>query len=161
MASKYDSKEDTYKHINRVRQLLSEMVGRIRERATGHDDSKLREPEKSFFDKYTPLLASLTYGSPEYMQALAELKPALDHHYQANSHHPEHYANGISDMSLFDILEMLADWKAAGERHGNGGNLARSIEINIERFQISPELAGIITKTAVELGWIEAGNERD
>ena len=32
----------------------------------------------------------LTYGSDEYKACLTEMKPALDHHYAANRHHPEH-----------------------------------------------------------------------
>jgi hypothetical protein len=44
------------------------------------------------------------------------MKPAIQHHYKANSHHPEFYDNGVEGMSLFDVLEMLLDWKAATER---------------------------------------------
>ena len=77
---------------------------------------------------------------------LKAMQPALDHHYGGNSHHPEYYENGISDMSLFDLAEMLMDWKAAVERH-NDGDILKSLEINIKRFNISPDLAKILSKT--------------
>ena len=43
-------------------------------------------------------------------------KDGIEHHYAVNSHHPEHYEAGIAGMSLFDLIEMLVDWKAASER---------------------------------------------
>ena len=89
----------------------------------------------------------------EYKAALAELKPALDHHYAANSHHPEHYAIGVDGMSLFDVLEMLLDWKAATERMKNGGDIRRSLEINRDRFKLTPQLESILANTIRELNW--------
>lgn len=61
-------------------------------------------------------------------------------------------SSGISGMTLFDILEMLADWKAATERHADG-NLASSLDINVKRFCISPEMEKILRSTIAELGW--------
>lgn len=149
----YDSTTDTKNHIERVRELLREAIHQLNERALHHDKSKLEEPEKSAFDYATPRLKGSTYGSDEYKGFLAELKPALDHHYAANSHHPEHYANGVDGMSLLDVLEMLCDWKAAGERHADG-SIERSLRINRERFGIGNQLQSILENTARELGWI-------
>lgn len=149
----YDSTQDTEEHISRVRELLAEIRIDLRRRACLHDNSKLTEPEKSTFDRVTPRLKELAYGSDEYKAALVDMGPALQHHYEHNSHHPEHYANGVNDMSLLDVVEMLCDWKAASERHANG-DFAKSLEINKERFGISDQLANILRNTAVELGWI-------
>ena len=60
------------------------------------DNSKLESPEKELFDEYTPKLKDCTYGSDEYKEFLKGLKVALDHHYANNSHHPEHYENGVN-----------------------------------------------------------------
>lgn len=59
----------------------------------------------------------------------------------------------VNRMSLLDILEMLADWKAAGMRHADG-NFAKSLEINQARFQISDQLQNVLINTAQELGWV-------
>ncbi len=152
---KYDSEQDTVQHILRVRALLEEVQKNFGYRAIQHDDSKLKEPEKSAFDVATPRLKASTYGSDEYKGFLADLKPALDHHYANNSHHPEHYPTGVDGMSLFDVLEMLCDWKAAGERHADG-SIERSLKVNRERFKISDQLQSILTNTAIELGWLKA-----
>lgn len=154
MNEPYDSTVDTKNHIARVRELMSVCSSEILKRANVHDASKLEEPEKSTFDYATPRLAGSTYGSDEYKGFLAELKPALDHHYSRNSHHPEHYKNGVDGMSLLDVLEMLCDWKAAGERHNNG-SIQRSLEINKDRFKVSPQLQSILENTAKEMGWME------
>lgn len=87
---KYDSKADTLLHIKRVAQLLTEASSELIRRANVHDNSKLESPEKELFDEYTPKLKDCTYGSDEYKEYLKGLKVALDHHYQNNSHHPEH-----------------------------------------------------------------------
>ena len=115
----YDSTKDTLLHIRRVNEVLLQAAKELLDRATKHDDTKLHEPEKSLFDKMTPILKGLSYGSEEYKQSLAALGPALEHHYAYNAHHPEHYANGINDFTLIDLIEMFFDWKAASERHGN------------------------------------------
>lgn len=185
----YDSTEDTLKHIARVRALINEVQIELDERAHAHDQSKLREPEKSAFDRTTPRLASSTYGSDEYKSFLADLKPALEHHYANNSHHPEHFGylecdlcftrhpkghddqctqcrNGsftlrpdIGGMSLLDLLEMLCDWKAAGERHADG-SMARSLEVNRKRFDVSDQLQRILENTAREMGWLTPSERR-
>lgn len=149
----YDSTEDTKAHIARVQVHIAHMQANLDERAAVHDRSKLQEPEKSMFDEFTPKLRTSTYGSEEYKSFLTEMGVALKHHYAHNSHHPEHYPNGFDGMSLLDVLEMLADWKAAGERHADG-SLAKSLEINKTRFGLSEQLHAILTNTARELGWL-------
>jgi hypothetical protein len=150
--SGYDSRPDTIKHIRRVQTMLVLATQNLGQRAAKHDLSKLESPEKEIFDEVTPRLKELTYGSDEYKSCLAYMGEALRHHYDHNSHHPEHYPDGIRGMSLFDVLEMLIDWKAASERHANG-NIWTSIEQNQERFGYSDDLMVILTKTALEMGW--------
>lgn len=143
----YDSQADTLTHIKRVSELLTKAAKELIDRANCHDDSKLKSPEKELFDEFTPKLKGCTYGSDEYKSYLKELKVALDHHYAMNSHHPEHYPNGVNGMNLFDLIEMFLDWKAASERHEDG-NIYKSIEINEKRFSISDQLSDIFRNTA-------------
>ena len=144
------SSKDTLLHIKRVNELLLQFAKELMDRAVRHDNSKLHEPEKPLFDKMTPHLKTLTYGSEEYKKSLAELKPALDHHYTHNSHHPEFYKDGINDFDLVDLVEMICDWKAASERHEDG-NIFSSIQINKERFSMSDQLAKIFENTVNKL----------
>jgi hypothetical protein len=149
-----DSTQETKAHIQRVRDMLADCGHELIRRAVEHDASNLESPERECFDEVTGALKALTYGSPEYKAQLAKLKPALDHHYANNSHHPEHYENGIAGMSLLDLIEMLCDWKAAGERHADG-SMQRSLTINQDRFHISEQLQNVLWNTAKELGWIK------
>jgi hypothetical protein len=179
----FDSREDTMAHIARVRELIRDAVIRLRNRAKLHDLSKLKSPEKEAFDALGDNLRGITYGSDEYRAQLKKIKPAIQHHYDHNTHHPEHYQYeecnicfhrhhrnyvgqcercgngifttrpGIEGMSLLDLLEMLCDWKAAGERHADG-SIARSIEVNENRFFFSPQITQILRNTALELGWM-------
>lgn len=138
---------DTWRHIDRVRQLLNKVIKNLIDRGEAHDQSKLEAPEVGYFAEYTDKLAGMTFGSPEYKECLEAIKPALDHHYANNSHHPQHYKNGVNDMNLLDLIEMICDWKAASERH-NDGNIRKSIELNGERFEMSPQLIKIFENTA-------------
>lgn len=140
----------TMRHIEKVRNYLNLIISNLMIRSERHDQSKLESPEVELFTEYTPKLAACTYGSEEYNKFKKEMGVALDHHYARNSHHPEHHKNGINDMTLLDLIEMLVDWKAASERH-NDGNIKKSIEINGSRFEMSPQLIRIFENTAKEL----------
>lgn len=149
-----DSRPDTIAHIDRVRNLVHDCIDNLTMRAINHDDSKLREPEKSGFDRLKALsLSGMAYGSEEYRASLRSEKPAIQHHYAANSHHPEHYENGVDGMSLLDVVEMLMDWKAATERMKDGGDIRASLAHNVDRFKLSPQLTKILDNTIREMGW--------
>jgi hypothetical protein len=138
---------ETQKHIETVRKYIRFIIDKIDIRGVKHDASKLESPEVEVFAEHTKILKNLTYGSEEYNAQLELLKPALEHHYAANRHHPEHFINGINDMTLVDLIEMFCDWKASTLRQ-NDGNLLKSIELNAERFNIDPQLKQILINTA-------------
>lgn len=149
----YDSTRDTLDHIAKVEGYLSLIADLLRIRAATHDASKLEEPELSGYAGLSDALKGLTYSTPEHRAAFAPFKPIIKHHYEHNSHHPEHWPEGVDNMSLLDVIEMTADWKAASER-GNG-DFTESIRVSVERFKIDAQLANILINTAIELGWIE------
>lgn len=139
--------EETLRHIKRVNELLLRFCMQMQLRAIEHDESKLLPPEAEGFERVTGKLKNLTYGSEEYKKSLEELQPILEYHYDNNSHHPEHYVNGIKGMDLFDIVEMFFDWKAATERHTDGC-IFKSIKLNKERFKYSDDIEAIFINTA-------------
>lgn len=142
----YDSTEDTTKHINEVRNNIRLFCHDLIKRGINHDRSKLEPEEKPYFDEYTPLLSSVTYGSDEYRAMLRQMKPAIDHHQKSNRHHPEYFEDGISGMNIVDLVEMLCDWMAAVKRHDDG-DIRRSIRINQERFNLDPQIVHIMLNT--------------
>jgi hypothetical protein len=171
----YDSRPDTFDHIGKVRLYMSRAIGMLLDRANIHDSSKLVEPELATFDEFTPKLAESEYGSNEYKANTAAMGEALEHHYAHNSHHPEHYENGIAGMSLIDLIEMLCDWYAASQRTKRPAmpaasgradapqyddDFLRSIALNQERFGYTDELRLILTNTARELGLMEPSSAR-
>jgi hypothetical protein len=154
----YDSRPETKQHINRVQFFLTKAIENLSNRHIKHDESKLVEPELSAFDIATPKLAQMEFGSEEYKQSLNDLGPALQHHYEYNDHHPEHYQNGIQGMSLMALLEMLCDWRAASERVKQRTDnpekmvtFESGLAYNQERFNISDDLFQILLNTVREL----------
>lgn len=150
----YRSKPETEEHIRHLNDGIKLISSEILSRGPVHDASKLEPPEIEYFDKYTPLLKTLKYGTQEYTDSLAALKPALDHHYANNRHHPEFHAEDaqrqgtdqVSCMNLVDIIEMFCDWNAASKRTKDG-DFGKSIEISCERFKISDQLRQIFRNT--------------
>lgn len=142
-----ECKVQTMEHIEEVRKNIRWFADKLTTRGVNHDKSKLESPEVEAFAEHTARLAHLEYGSEAYNHELEELRATLDHHYAKNRHHPEHFDNGINDMTLIDIVEMFCDWRAATKRNKNG-NLLKSIEINAARFRIDSQLEQIFVNTA-------------
>jgi hypothetical protein len=146
-----ECKEETQKHARRVWTLIRELTFHLENRGAEHDESKMEPPELAIFTKFTPKLNEVPYDSDEYKGYLSEMQPALDHHYEVNRHHPQHFGGDISKMNLVDLVEMLCDWVAAAERHGIQCSPLDSINANQKKFGISDQLAAIFSNTVLLL----------
>lgn len=174
-----------------IRMVVTELISRGRM----HDLTKLGEAERPHYARVNGKRDKPLYGSAEYYATLEELRPALEHHYACNRHHPEHHKpasshaaeecfrvahaletmsqeevippyTGVSDlewaaealtelgndlnsrvsnMNLFDLIEMFCDWQAVSS--ANGSNLCESIAHSRERYHINPQLAAILVNT--------------
>jgi hypothetical protein len=140
---------ETLKHVNEVRENLWRAIQELDHRAQIHDQSKFESPEAEIFAN-APDLSGVGYGTDEYKNMLDSIRPAIDHHQSKNRHHPEFWKNGVDDMSLIDLIELLSDWKAATKRNKNG-NIQKSIEYNTTRFNLSPQLVNILKNTVRDL----------
>lgn len=150
MDQQYDSSLDTVSHIRRVQTVIGEFCMRLTLRGILHDESKLKDPEKTYIDAFAVRLRDAVYQSEEYKAALSEIQPALAHHYACNTHHPEHFDDGVAGMSLLDLVEMFSDWLSSAERQRDG-DIRRSIEINRRRFNLDDQLVRIFQNTVDEL----------
>lgn len=145
-----EAKVQTYEHIDKIREMLRLFATELIMRGETHDRSKLKPAESKVFAEFTPKLKNSTYGSEEYKGFLRDMKPALDHHYANNRHHPEHHEGGIEGMNLLDVLEMWIDWYCSSMRHADG-DMRKSIDINEKRFSMSPQLVAIFVNTLRDL----------
>lgn len=142
--------EDTLNHIRDVKKVLSEFSRELERRGKWHDYSKFSDEEQKFFTNVLDGQKTVKYGTPEYEEIKRKLAPALEHHYRENRHHPEHFINGINDMTLIDLMEMVADWNAATKRHEKD-NISNSIEINSKKYNIDKQLKQILLNTVEEI----------
>lgn len=148
-----DAKVITRKHIDRVGELGREFIARFVHRLDTHDQSKLEPQEIIPLQELEDLRereGDAAFGTPEYERRKGLLGPMLAHHYANNSHHPEHYQDGVAGMDLLDLVEMFVDWKAASER---GNEPAMNLTFAIEKYKIEPQLASILRNTADRLGY--------
>ena len=138
-------------HKMRVFRLMSKMSQEVMLRGNRHDDSKYEDAEFPIYADMIDEFEKHPYGSKGYDAAKASIKSATDHHFKHNRHHPEYHPEGIDGMTLVDLLEMLADWKAATQNHpDNPGDLRNSIALETKKYKISPQLARILYNTAID-----------
>lgn len=143
---------DVIRHVSEVRENLQEIVGDLERRGIAHDRTKFDDPEFSTFVATRPEFKKANYGTPEYEAVCKAAKVGVDHHYKHNRHHTAHHPNGIRDMNLMDLLEMLADWKAAARRSPDltfHGSLPRAFK----KYKIDKTLQELFINTVDYLGW--------
>ena len=126
--------------------LLAVLIREIHKRCLTHDQSKLLTPEVELFTANVERLAFVEFGRDEYLQALRDLRPALEHHYAHNRHHPEHFERGVYGMTLIDLMEMYCDWLASSLRT-KGGDIYRSFEVTKDRFGLTDDLIEVLVNT--------------
>jgi len=132
-------------HQRRVGTLLNKIASNLNNRAIYHDASKWQDAELVpllfIADQYN----RVEYNSPAYHSLRKLIAPAIEHHEKGNRHHLGHFNNDISKMNLLDIIEMLADWKAASEK--NGGDVYNALERTAEQYKWPKELISILQNT--------------
>jgi hypothetical protein len=138
------------KHVQNIQLLLNACANNLVLRGYNHDRSKTCSVEEEAFIKWGPELNKCSYQSPRYKEIVEQAKEAARHHHTMNDHHPEHHLNGIQDMNLLNLTEMLCDWIAASKRNP-GGDIFKSIELNQKKYKYSDELKSILINTAKEL----------
>lgn len=146
MNNENDFLTDTILHIKEVQSNLEIFSYELRKRGVEHDMTKLQEPEFTAFVSTRDRFKKANYGTPEYQELVEEIKPAVNHHYENNRHHTGFHENGINDMNFIDILEMIADWKAA-ERRSPDKSLEDTLDYAFKKYQIDDQLKKIFINT--------------
>lgn len=135
---------------NTIHDNLVYMAFKLSNVVSVHDRSKLEDPEKAIFDAYTPILKGLTYGSDKYTSCLEQMGVAIKHHHMNNpSHHPEGHVDGMFNMNLLNLMEMICDWSAATTRHDDG-DIIKSIDINEKRFGYDSIVSSVFSNTVYD-----------
>ena len=138
---------DLLEHRKEVLDNLLVFCKELKERGFRHDESKFKDPELDSYVNIIPLMKDKKYGTSDYKDIIKQIKPAVDHHFSVNSHHPQFYKEGLGGMDLVDLVEMFCDWLAASKRN-NDGNIQKSILFNKEKFDIPEVLCDIMNNTA-------------
>lgn len=95
-------------HKKKVKDRMLFLAKEIIKRAEEHDNSKLKLPEINWLiemDKEP----KVEYGTPEYFEKMKRWDKFFKHHYKNNSHHPDHYVQGVYGMTIVDLVEMMCD----------------------------------------------------
>lgn len=136
--------EDLNNHKELVRVLLNNLAENLKHRGIVHDNSKYDAEEAEQFETISDIRREDFETYEEWFNTTKPmLDKALKHHYENNRHHPEHFKNGVEDMNLLDVLEMVVDWEASASAR----NTTLDPEYSFKRFGISPQLQKIIINT--------------
>lgn len=136
------------RHQGFVRKYLRKLASALENRATIHDLSKFSQDEFGGFVDIQRIARTTKYNSEQYRESIDTDPVKL--HFSRNPHHPEHYSNGIDDMSLLDIIEMVIDWQSAAETYGQS-SFEESLPEQVKRFKLRPEHLYLIKLIAEEL----------
>lgn len=148
----YQLMRTIHEHRDRVSFYIDRVIRELMDRSLVHDDSKFGKEEFPVFAKAIHKFKNHPFGSAGYAKAKESILPGTEHHFKMNRHHPEHFPNGINDMNLIDLLEMLCDWKAATLNHKEApGDIHKSIQFGIDKYKISPQLAKVLYNTIRDL----------
>ncbi|TSA28601.1 hypothetical protein D4R71_00420 [bacterium] len=153
MDMEFDFLCDTLLHISEVRENLEIISSQLKQRGYAHDKTKLQQLEFDGFVSTREKFKKANYGSPEYQECIELTKPAVEHHYKNNRHHTGFHKNGINDMTLIDIIEMIADWRAAARRSPDK-KLENTLDYATKKYGIQSQLAKVIINTFEQLNWI-------
>lgn len=137
--------EYVHEHRIRVKKRILDFIHELFYRMHSHDMSKLEEPEYSLWKKMDQE-PRYPYGTPEYIDKIKRNKDVFELHYMHNTHHPEHYYNGVSDMDLVDLIEMLIDWISYKDEISIK-DAVELIEMQSERYNMSEDLKSIMKNT--------------
>lgn len=139
------------KHIAAVQLRMERLAIELSDRSQKHDESKLENPEHSMWLCMDKDSLKPKYGTPEYFQKMKKFKYVFDQHYKdpRNRHHPEHWENGIYDMNLIDITEMLCDW-ISYKSNLSYSEASKVIEENCKRFGFDEQIRNILLNTLRE-----------
>ena len=133
-------------HKDGVKTYLEIISMLLNTRALTHDNSKSSDEEYKYYKMANSVNRNDFKTYEEYMDYI---KPTLDkglkHHYENNRHHPEFFDNGIDDMTLIDIMEMIVDWCISIKQ--NGKDLYKEIQYNFDKYNVSEQLKKIIINT--------------
>lgn len=138
-------KDEVLMHRNAVMSMLGFLCAEIMYHSRYHDASKLEnEEEFSALVRLKELDIKAEYGTEEYENIRnTVLKNMIKHHHKANSHHPEFFYDGISGMTLVNLMEMFVDWCVAGLQRDGRINL----DAACEKYDVCPQLASVFKNT--------------
>lgn len=129
----------------------------VLKRALVHDMTKYSKEEAPLYEELFFELLVVKYGSEAYNALQLKLRPAKEHHFRHNdnTHHPEHWENGIDDMPPLDQIEMLCDWAAAVKGHKDGSFIS-SFTLNLDkRYPVPRKIRDALEISARELGLLK------
>lgn len=131
-----------------VRTYLLRLAHQLEERALLHDLSKFSLDEFEGMVSLNSIARGQRLDSPGYKDTLRS--EAIKLHWSRNSHHPEYHKDGIKDMSLLDLIEMVIDWRAASETYKRT-SFGESLQIQKERFKMTEEQYRLIQLIAEDI----------
>ena len=126
------------RHRDNVGNLLKRFTTQLELRSFTHDLSKFELDE---FVGFCELDARRShskevYGSKSYEAGIKDID-AVKLHQSRNSHHLEYHPNGLDDMSLGDVVEMLIDWEIARRERDAESDIEKTWQIRQQRFGLT------------------------
>ncbi len=138
--------ELTIAHKESIARYMAKFSAELAYRAAIHDNSKFQKDELEGYSECADEFNTHPFDSAAERLLREKLTKVMSLHRTRNRHHPEYFENGIDDMNLIDLIEMISDWKSASER-APGDSVRKGLPIMKDKYNISPQLLKILENT--------------
>lgn len=151
MSTNANYKQMIHIHQHHVGTLMRRMSNDLRSRGNRHDISKFSGIEATIggmnYEEYSKINV-LHPNASDVQEYTEKTKAALIEHYKLNDHHIEHFENGLSDMSLVQLAELICDSVAhLTERGYTPTECVCEIENQFKKYESSDEIVSIVKNT--------------
>ena len=136
-----------------IENALTDTIMKLEIATEEHDTDKLKEPLKSSYDKYTEELNNLSFSSDKLSKLIDQYKEFSKSHYDNADHHPNKH-NGVQNMPIPNLIEMLCDWCARLEQTSESNLRERIyayIDKQAEELKFDNALASILKNSADDI----------
>ena len=141
-------------HKTAVEISMNKLAKRIRIRGSRHDNSAMSGLEHAIGSMYSKhKLPTHWISDPTTLGNYPkDIQSAIKSHYENNDHHPEHFENGMYDMNIIQLTEMICDvFETLRENGVSQSDVHHHIEHMCNNYNIAEPLSSIIKNTIVQL----------
>ena len=141
---------DHLSHWQRVEAAIDEMGMQLKKNARMHNVIALEDVHH--LELSTKTVHELAKDKPDMKKVLAWTQEEIDGRAQYDPAYPEHHERKFEDMSMFELMEYLADWHVVVEKAAL--DPGEAFDETAENLHIPEHIVRLMRNTLEDMGWM-------